>query len=64
MVLGSSLVVSPAADLPAEAQDAGACLVLWNVEDTPYDNVYDLRIERQVGEVMEAVLQTVKTFAG
>ena len=64
VVLGSSLVVSPAADLPGEAQDAGARLVVCNVGDTPYDNACDLRIERGVGDVMEVVLKTVKTFAG
>src|SRR4030042_6780349 len=37
VVVGSSLVVTPAGDMPGEAVHAGAQLVIINVDDTPFD---------------------------
>ena len=59
VTLGSSLVVTPAADLPREAQMAGARLAISNLGATPYDGLCDLRISTNVGEVMDSVLQTL-----
>ena len=56
VVLGSSLVVAPAADIPGEARQAGAQLVVCNIGDTPYDDVCDLRISANTGDVMDVVL--------
>ena len=56
IVLGSSLVVSPAADLPGLAQEGGAKLVLCNLGETPLDAQADLRLAANVGGVMEALL--------
>ena len=57
VVLGSSLVVSPAADLPGEALEAGARLVICNMGETPYDQTCDLRISSDVGDVMQVMLE-------
>ena len=56
VVLGSSLVVTPAADIPGEAQRAGAGLAVCNLGETPYDSVCDLHIPAGVGDVMDVVL--------
>ena len=43
LVIGSSLQVTPAADLPADALERGAKLVLVNLGDTPMDARATLR---------------------
>lgn len=56
LVLGSSLVVYPAAELPELAKRNGARLAIVNNEATPLDPLADLVIRRGIGEVMgEAV---------
>lgn len=56
IVLGSSLVVYPAAGFPLLAQRAGAALVIINREPTDQDGHADLVIRGGIGEVMgEAV---------
>jgi NAD-dependent deacetylase len=56
VVLGSSLVVYPAAYLPAHAQHAGATLVVVNLEATPLDARADLVIRDRTAATMTAVL--------
>jgi len=56
VVLGSSLVVYPAAYLPAHAQHAGAKLVIVNLEATPLDARADLVIRDRTATTMTAVL--------
>ncbi len=60
IVIGSSLVVHPAALMPAYAKDTGARLVIINLTNTPYDDKADLVIHGRAGEVMGEVLQRVK----
>ena len=52
VVLGSSLVVFPAADLPRLAKHNGARLAIVNREPTPMDNLADLVIHSGIGEVL------------
>jgi NAD-dependent deacetylase len=52
LVLGSSLVVHPAAGFPEAAKRAGARLVIVNNEATPLDSMADLVIHRLIGAVM------------
>ena len=56
VVLGSSLVVAPASDIPGEAQQAGAKLAICNLGETPYDASCDLRLSVNVGNVTDVVL--------
>lgn len=42
LVLGSSLVVTPAAHFPAKAKQNGARLVILNRDETPLDDVANL----------------------
>ncbi|WP_439575296.1 SIR2 family NAD-dependent protein deacylase [Phreatobacter sp.] len=54
LAIGSSLVVYPAAGLPASARQNGARLVIINGEETPLDAMADLVIRADIGTVLEA----------
>jgi NAD-dependent deacetylase len=60
VVLGSSLVVYPAAYIPRHARSAGATLVIVNLEPTPLDHEADLVVRAPAGAVMAAVLDEVR----
>jgi NAD-dependent deacetylase len=56
IVLGSSLVVYPAASFPGFAKQCGAKLVIINRDQTEQDRVADLVIHEQIGSTLgEAV---------
>src|SRR5438270_2920943 len=56
IVLGSSLVVYPAAGFPELAKRNGAALAIVNREPTPLDHIADLVLHRPIGDAMgEAV---------
>lgn len=55
LALGSSLVVYPAAGLPASAAESGAKLIIINREATPLDSQADLVIRAPLGEAMAAI---------
>jgi len=52
IVLGSSLVVYPAAGFPAMAKHHGAALAIVNREPTPLDDIADLVLHEQIGDVL------------
>jgi NAD-dependent deacetylase len=56
LVLGSSLVVYPAAGLPLAAKRAGARLVIVNREPTEQDHFADLVLNAEIGPLMKATL--------
>jgi len=56
LVVGSSLVVYPAASLPAMAKENGARLVIVNREPTPLDSAADLVIRGEIGLVLSAIV--------
>lgn len=56
LVLGSSLVVYPAAGFPIMAKEAGARLVIVNREPTDQDPLADLALHDEIGAVMAAVV--------
>jgi len=60
IVIGSSLVVYPAASIPMYAKESGAKLVIINNTPTPCDSVADVIIHYSAGEVMERILGEVK----
>ena len=60
IVIGSTLVVYPAAYIPIYALDAGAKLVIINIGDTPMDSRAAVRIEAKAGETMTKVINHVK----
>lgn len=56
LVVGSTLIVEPAASLPRMAKRSGAVLVIINLSETPLDDIADLKIEALASSVlMEAV---------
>jgi NAD-dependent deacetylase len=55
LVLGSSLVVYPAAGFPLLAQENGATLVIVNRERTDQDVIADLVLHDEIGPVMSSV---------
>lgn len=56
LVLGSSLVVTPAADLPIMAKSNGARLIIVNREPTDMDRLADLVLHDEIGPVMSAAV--------
>jgi NAD-dependent deacetylase len=56
VVVGSSLVVYPAADLPLQAVRHGARLVIVNASDTALDPYADLILRGQAGELLPRVV--------
>jgi NAD-dependent deacetylase len=60
IVIGSSLLVYPAASMPIIAKQAGAKLVIINYTPTDMDTHADIVIHDKAGTVMEAILDRVK----
>ena len=62
VVVGSSLVVSPANDMPRMALRSGARLVIINQGETPMDRSCHLRFEEKIGEVLPHAVNRLKEF--
>ena len=60
IVIGSTLVVYPAAYMPAYAVRSGARLAIVNLTDTPMDGDASLIINGKAGEVMSEVMRQVR----
>jgi len=60
IVVGSSLVVYPAAYMPFYAKQSGAKIVIVNLTPTPADRTADAVIRASAGEVMGRILTAVK----
>jgi NAD-dependent deacetylase len=60
IVIGSSLVVYPAASLPIYAKGSGAKLIIINLTETACDSSADLIIHQSAGDVMEQIAEEVK----
>ena len=60
IVVGSSLVVYPAAEMPRVALEAGAKLVIINQGETPYDTHAHLRFSERIDEVLPPAVERLK----
>jgi NAD-dependent deacetylase len=60
LVVGSSLVVEPAASFPRLAKSRGARLVIINRDDTPLDYLAELIIREPIGVTLRAVLDCIE----
>ncbi len=60
IVAGSSLVVSPANEMPRIALESGARLVIINQGETPLDNLCHLRFEEKIGEVLPPAVDKLR----
>lgn len=63
LVVGSSLVVFPAADIPRVAVGAGARLIVINAEPTPVDRLAEVVIHGRAGEVLPEIVRHVSIDA-
>ena len=59
LVVGSSLVVYPAADIPLVALRSGARMVVINAEPTPFDDLAEVVIHGRSGEVLPEILSLI-----
>ncbi|MCJ8141558.1 Sir2 family NAD-dependent protein deacetylase [Ancylobacter sp. A5.8] len=57
LAIGSSLVVYPAAGFPVAAKRGGATLVIINREATELDDIADLVIHAEIGDVFDALAE-------
>ena len=60
IVIGSSLVVHPAAQMPMVAKRHGARLVIINRAETACDHLADLIINGTAGPTMAAIMEQVR----
>ncbi len=60
IVIGSSLVVYPAAHMPLYAKQNGAKLIIVNMADTPFDAYADVLIRGKAGVVMERIVKRLR----
>jgi len=60
LVVGSSLVVTPAADMPREALLSGAKLVVINQGETPFDRMVSMRFHESIGDVLPKAVKRLK----
>jgi len=59
-VIGSSLVVTPAANMPGYAKQYGAKLILLNKGETPYDEIADIRFDNLIEDVLPPIMEKVR----
>ncbi len=59
IVVGSTLVVQPAALMPEYAKNNGAFLGIINLSETPYDSVSDVVIQGKAGTVLKQIVDQV-----
>ena len=55
LVVGSSLVVYPAAEIPLVAIRSGARMIVVNAEPTPFDGLAEVVIQGRSGEVLPEI---------
>jgi NAD-dependent deacetylase len=60
IVIGSTLVVYPAAYMPMYAKRSGAKIVIINMGDTGHDDIADVFIDAPAGETMTRIMERLK----
>jgi NAD-dependent SIR2 family protein deacetylase len=60
IVVGSTLLVTPAADMPRVALEAGARLVIINEGGTPFDRAAHLRFAERAGLVLPRAVEALR----
>jgi NAD-dependent deacetylase len=63
MVVGSTLVVQPAAQMPFLAKNNGAFLAIINLSETPCDDMCDVLIREKAGQVLQEIVAAVTSAA-
>jgi NAD-dependent deacetylase len=60
MVIGSTLLVQPAAHMPVYAKQNGAFLVIINLSETPCDDLCDVLVRDKAGPVLQEIMKAVE----
>ena len=60
LVVGSTLLVQPAAHMPVYAKNNGAFLAIINLSETPCDDMCDVLIREKAGEVLQQIINEVE----
>jgi len=60
MMVGSTLLVQPAAQMPVYAKTNGAFLTIINLSETPCDEMCDVLIREKAGKVLQEIVNTVE----
>jgi NAD-dependent deacetylase len=60
LVVGSTLLVQPAAHMPVYAKQNNAFLAIVNLSDTPCDNMSDVLIRDKAGKVLQRIVREVE----
>ena len=60
LVVGSTLLVQPAAHMPIYAKNGGAFLAIINLSDTPCDDMCDVLIRTKAGEALQRIVEGVE----
>jgi NAD-dependent deacetylase len=60
LVVGSTLLVQPAAHMPVYARQNNAFLAIVNLSETPCDNLCDVLIRDKAGTVLQSILKEVE----
>ncbi len=64
LVVGTSLAVYPAAEIPVVAANSGATLIIVNAEPTPLDSRAEVLLRGRSGEVLPELARLALTSAG
>jgi NAD-dependent deacetylase len=62
LVVGSSLVVYPAAAFPGVAKRSGAKLAIVNREETDQDTIFDAVVQGDAGPTLQAIVERIETL--
>ncbi len=60
LIVGSSLVVAPASDIPVLARRNGAKLIIVNLEPTPADRMADIVIHARAAQVLPEIVKRLE----
>ena len=60
LVVGSTLLVQPAAHMPIYAKNRGAFLAIINLSQTPCDDMCDVLIRGKAGEILRQIVREVE----
>jgi NAD-dependent deacetylase len=60
LVVGSTLLVNPAASMPYYVKDGGAFLAIVNLSDTPCDQICDILIRGKAGDILPKIVECLE----
>lgn len=60
IVVGSTLIVQPAAQMPVYAKQNGAFVSIINLSETPMDDMCDVIVREKAGTALQAILKEVR----